>query len=184
MTIRHDVSSSRRHSETDRYQRHCSLQSATCERAPATAPPMWQQDQSQRTLHHATNVEQRWAGWTEKKHKRDKLGASIGLSKNPDQGAVDGWIRRPSAWGSQPWHTLPRFVTAAELKLGQTGVVGRVCAEGAVRVRLLEMGLVPGTRMHLVRKAPMGDPFQFEVRGYNLSLRRDEAAWVELEVTP
>lgn len=68
-----------------------------------------------------------------------------------------------------------------ELDLKRSGVVARVNGEDAVAVRLLEMGFVPGTHVKLVKRAPTGDPLQLQLRGYHLSLRRAEAARVELK---
>lgn len=58
---------------------------------------------------------------------------------------------------------------------GQTAVVAEIKLPSANRPRLMEMGLVVGTRIELVRFAPMGDPVEIRVRGYNLTLRRHEA---------
>ncbi len=69
-------------------------------------------------------------------------------------------------------------VTAASLELGRSGVIEDVEGTDATAVRLLEMGLVPGTTVTLLKRAPLGDPLQFRVRGFHLSLRRAEAARV------
>ena len=66
-------------------------------------------------------------------------------------------------------------VKLSELKPGEEGVVVRVEGPPALRRRLMEMGVVRGTRVKMVRKAPLGDPIEYRVRGYNLSLRREEA---------
>ena len=71
----------------------------------------------------------------------------------------------------------------SELGVGQTATVAAVEGEGPVLVRLLEMGFVPGTPVHLVKVAPLGDPLQFRVRGYHISLRRAEAARIRVEST-
>ncbi len=67
------------------------------------------------------------------------------------------------------------------LTLGQRGRVRVVSGTDAVSVRLLEMGVTPGVELKLVGKAPWGDPLEFELRGYRLSLRRSEAARVDIE---
>ncbi len=54
-------------------------------------------------------------------------------------------------------------------------------AEGAIRQRLLDLGFVPGTRIDMIRNAPLGDPIQCKVSGYNVTLRRSEAELIELE---
>lgn len=69
----------------------------------------------------------------------------------------------------------------ADLEPGQSAQVQRLAVQGALGLRLREMGLVPGTPLRLVRRAPLGDPLQFELRGYQLSLRVAEARCVEVE---
>ncbi len=64
---------------------------------------------------------------------------------------------------------------------GQQVCVGRVRGERSFRRRLGEMGLVPGTRLRVVRQAPLGDPLELDVRGGRLSIRRAEAAAVLVE---
>jgi len=68
----------------------------------------------------------------------------------------------------------------SDLKMGEAAEVLRVGAEGELGVRLLEMGLIPGTPVRLVGRAPLGDPLVFELRGYRLSLRKIEADGVEI----
>jgi ferrous iron transport protein A len=70
--------------------------------------------------------------------------------------------------------------TLAELRVGGSGVIADVTGGDAMAIRLLEMGLVPGTPVKLLKMAPMGDPMQLQVRGYHLSLRKAEAARVRL----
>ena len=70
---------------------------------------------------------------------------------------------------------------AAELEVGQSGRVSRVAGEDDVSRRLLEMGVTPGVEIRRLGAAPLGDPLEFELRGYRLSLRKSEAAHVELE---
>lgn len=69
----------------------------------------------------------------------------------------------------------------ADLEPGQRAQVQRLAVQGALGLRLREMGLVPGTPLRLVRRAPLGDPLQLELRGYQLSLRMAEARCVEVE---
>ena len=61
------------------------------------------------------------------------------------------------------------------LALGQAAIITEIKVPPADRGRLLEMGLLVGTRVELVRFAPLGDPVEIKVRGYNLSLRKHEA---------
>jgi Fe2+ transport system protein FeoA len=64
--------------------------------------------------------------------------------------------------------------------LGRTATVREVSGPRAFRRRLLEMGLVPGTQVRVVTVAPLGDPLQIEVRGGQWSIRRAEAAQIEV----
>ena len=70
-----------------------------------------------------------------------------------------------------------RAVKLSELALGASGVV-RALATQPAATRLREMGLLPGTRITLVRAAPLGDPLEIKLRGYHLTLRRTEAEHV------
>jgi ferrous iron transport protein A len=62
-----------------------------------------------------------------------------------------------------------------QLSPGEAGKIQRIEGEGAIRHRLQEMGLVRGTRLQFVRAAPLGDPIEIRVRGYHLTLRKQEA---------
>lgn len=73
------------------------------------------------------------------------------------------------------------MTSLADLNVGQSARVRLVHGVDDVSVRLLEMGLTPGATVLLLGKAPLGDPLEFEVRGYRLSIRRGEAARVEIE---
>lgn len=68
----------------------------------------------------------------------------------------------------------------SSLPLGADGRVVSVHGNGTVARRLMEMGVVPGARVHMVKSAPFGDPLEVRVRGYSLALRRNEAAAVEV----
>ena len=68
----------------------------------------------------------------------------------------------------------------ADLPMGQRATVSRVGGSRAFARRLLEMGLVPGTDVRVVTVAPLGDPLQIEVRGGQWSIRREEAAQIEV----
>lgn len=69
----------------------------------------------------------------------------------------------------------------AELPVGAIAVVLRIAGSGSFRRRLMELGILPGTRVELVRVAPLGDPFELLVRGASLSIRRAEALKVEVQ---
>ena len=70
----------------------------------------------------------------------------------------------------------------AEIALGRAATVREVAGPRAFRRRLLEMGLVPGTEVRVVTIAPLGDPLRIEVRGGQWSIRRAEAAEIEVEL--
>jgi ferrous iron transport protein A len=70
----------------------------------------------------------------------------------------------------------------SELPLGTPAVVHKLAGEPSLRLRLMEMGLVPGTRVSVRRRAPLGDPLELVVRGYSLSIRGAEARLIEVEV--
>jgi len=72
--------------------------------------------------------------------------------------------------------------TLNELSPGQKGAVHKVGGKGAVRRRLIDMGLVPGSEIEVERVAPLGDPIEVKVKGYHLSLRKEEAAQIQVEV--
>ena len=71
-------------------------------------------------------------------------------------------------------------MTIDDLKIGQEGVIATVGGEGALRLRFLDMGLIPGTRVQLQKIAPLGDPIQIRVRGYELTIRREDAKKIAL----
>lgn len=66
--------------------------------------------------------------------------------------------------------------------VGESGIIAKVNGEGKIRRRLFDMGLTPGAEVYLRKVAPMGDPLEFTVRGYELSLRKDEAKYVECDL--
>ena len=71
-------------------------------------------------------------------------------------------------------------MTLNELKVGESGRVARLVGEGAVKHRIMEMGLTKGAEVCVRKIAPLGDPIEITVRGYELSIRKDEAAKVEI----
>ena len=66
--------------------------------------------------------------------------------------------------------------------VGESGTIKKVNGEGKIRRRLFDMGLTPGANVYLRKKAPLGDPIEITLRGYELSLRKGEAVNVEVEV--
>lgn len=73
-------------------------------------------------------------------------------------------------------------MTLDKLPLGQDAVITAVGGAGALRCRLLDMGLIPKTTVRVEKIAPLGDPIELGVRGYSLSLRKEDAACIEVEV--
>ena len=69
-----------------------------------------------------------------------------------------------------------------ELAVGATAVVTKVGGEGRVRRHLLDMGITPGAELYLRKRAPFGDPIEITIRGYELSLRKDEAHCIAVEM--
>ena len=68
------------------------------------------------------------------------------------------------------------------LPVGSTGVITAVGGEKTLRLRLLDMGLIPQTRVRVGKIAPMGDPMELELRGYVLTLRKEDAHNIDVEV--
>ena len=72
--------------------------------------------------------------------------------------------------------------TLDTFEIGDVGFVKRVSAEGQIKRRLFDMGITPGAEILLRKRAPLGDPIEVTVRGYELTLRKTEAACVTMEV--
>ncbi|MDZ4815876.1 MAG: FeoA family protein [Verrucomicrobiota bacterium] len=75
-------------------------------------------------------------------------------------------------------------MTLNELSAGQTATISKINAAGSIRQRLMELGLLRGTPIEVVRFAPMGDPIEIKFKGYHLSLRKEEAATIEVSPSP
>ncbi len=71
-------------------------------------------------------------------------------------------------------------MTLNELAIGKTARIVRLNGEGAVKRRIMDMGLTKGAEVTVRKVAPLGDPIEVTVRGYELSLRRDEAVKIEV----
>jgi ferrous iron transport protein A len=69
-----------------------------------------------------------------------------------------------------------------EIKVGQTCTVKRLHGEGAVKRRIMDMGLTKGVEVYVRKVAPLGDPMELTVRGYELSIRKADAEMVEVEM--
>lgn len=77
-------------------------------------------------------------------------------------------------------HAIP----LSELQPGEHGLVEKVIAKGAVRQRLVEMGFIRGAELRVERLAPLGDPMELVIKGYHLSLRREEGACILVNREP
>ena len=71
--------------------------------------------------------------------------------------------------------------TLKDAKVGQTVVVVKLHGEGAVRRRIMDMGITKGVEIFVRKAAPLGDPIELNLRGYELSLRKDDAEMIEVE---
>lgn len=71
-------------------------------------------------------------------------------------------------------------MTLKDLKTGQTAVIENVGGEGALRQHFLDMGLIPGAEVTFVKLAPMGDPIEYRIHGYELTLRKDDAESIDI----
>lgn len=69
-----------------------------------------------------------------------------------------------------------------EFDIGEKGIIKTVGGSGKIRRRLLDMGVTPGAEVLLRKRAPLGDPIEITLRGYELTLRKTEAAFVVMEV--
>lgn len=74
------------------------------------------------------------------------------------------------------------MITLDTLPVGHEAVITTVGGEGSLRCRLLDMGLIPKTRVRVEKIAPLGDPMELRVRGYALSLRKEDARKIQVEV--
>ena len=68
-----------------------------------------------------------------------------------------------------------------EVKVGEDAVVKRLHGEGATKRRIMDMGITKGTAVHVRKVAPLGDPIELTVRGYELSIRKADAEMIEVE---
>ena len=71
--------------------------------------------------------------------------------------------------------------TLRYVKIGQTAVIRRLHGEGALKRRIMDMGLTKGTEVYVRKVAPLGDPLELTVRGYELSVRKGDAELIEVE---
>jgi ferrous iron transport protein A len=71
--------------------------------------------------------------------------------------------------------------TLNDLRPGEKARIIKVLAKGTVRRKLMDMGMVPGSEIEVVRTAPLGDPIEFRIKGYSLSMRKQEAVNIVVE---
>ena len=71
--------------------------------------------------------------------------------------------------------------TVKDLKEGQSAVVKKIYGEGPVKRRIMDMGITKGTTVMVRKLAPLGDPIELKVRGYELSIRNQDAQMIEIE---
>ena len=71
--------------------------------------------------------------------------------------------------------------TLRDVKVGETATIVRLHGEGALKRRIMDMGLTRGTEVFVRKVAPLGDPMELTVRGYELSVRKDDAELIEVE---
>ena len=74
-------------------------------------------------------------------------------------------------------------MTLDAFQIGETGVVKSVTGESKIKRRLFDMGITPGAEIYMRKRAPLGDPIEVTLRGYELTLRKTEAVCVLMEVT-
>lgn len=72
-------------------------------------------------------------------------------------------------------------MTIKDLKIGDSAIITKVGGDGPLRLRLLDMGLIPNTIIKIQKVAPLGDPIQIQLRGYQLTIRREDAAKIQIK---
>ncbi|MFZ5980366.1 MAG: FeoA family protein [Candidatus Zixiibacteriota bacterium] len=73
------------------------------------------------------------------------------------------------------------MITLSELTPGTKGRILKVGGRGIVKRRIVDMGMVPGVEIEVERYAPLGDPIEIKVKGYHLSLRKEDASFITIE---
>ena len=76
------------------------------------------------------------------------------------------------------------MTTLDTLPVGQSALIAEIDGSDAIAIRLMEMGLTEGEQIKVLAVAPLGDPVEYEIRGYRLSLRRTEARRVQIQTPP
>lgn len=75
-----------------------------------------------------------------------------------------------------------KIITAEKIPPGTSAIIKELSGDSQLKRRLMEMGVIPGSSITLLRWAPLGDPAECRIRGYKLSLRRSEAALISVEI--
>ena len=73
------------------------------------------------------------------------------------------------------------MTTLKDLAIGTSGVVKKITVTGPLKQRLLDMGITKGTKVKVIKIAPLGDPIEIELRAYNLSVRKSDAETIEID---
>lgn len=71
--------------------------------------------------------------------------------------------------------------TLRALKIGESGTISKIGTKGSLKQRFMDMGITKGTAVKVIKIAPLGDPIEIEIRGYNLSVRKEDAEKIEME---
>jgi DtxR family transcriptional regulator, Mn-dependent transcriptional regulator len=101
--------------------------------------------------------------------------------KNPKKKESEMTAQEPEVRGTEQ-KTKVDQVPLSELKKGQEAIIVKVGGEGAVKRRMMDMGVVTGSAISVIRVAPFGDPIEFSIKGYSLSLRKSEASDILVEL--
>ena len=70
--------------------------------------------------------------------------------------------------------------TLKDLSIGQTGCIAKIGTAGALKQRFMDMGITKGTEAKIIKIAPLGDPIEIQIRGYNLSIRKEDSEKIEI----
>ncbi|MBE6904508.1 MAG: ferrous iron transport protein A [Ruminococcaceae bacterium] len=73
-------------------------------------------------------------------------------------------------------------MTLDKLEQKKNAIITKVGGEGPLRLRLLDMGIIPKTKVQVIKRAPLGDPIEIRVRGYEVTLRLEDARLIEIEI--
>ncbi len=78
---------------------------------------------------------------------------------------------------------LDNIITLDMLAPGQSATIKKIRGKGALRRRLMDMGFTSGTLIQMIRPSPLGDPIEYKLRGYSLTLRKSEGQVIEVELS-